>query len=71
MTEEDMILLREQKETAIGALSGNITEEQREQLTRLLTAIDDEIKHADEMPYSMLLHESMFEKGAHIGTVEP
>lgn len=61
MTEEQMILLRDHKESAIEALKRNITEEQRERLTKLLPAIDNEIKHADEIPYSKLMHDSMWE----------
>lgn len=55
MYEKDMIRLREQKEFAEEALSGVITDEQRERLTDVIRAIDAEIKNSPNMERSAIL----------------
>ena len=57
MYEEDMLKLREQRESAERALHTNITDEQRIRLERVINAIDGELKRADSLIRSELLHD--------------
>lgn len=57
MYEEDMLKLREQRESAERALHTNITDEQRTRLERVINAIDGELKRADSLIRSELLRD--------------
>lgn len=55
MREDDLIALREQRADAKRALKGNLSEEQRNRLERLVAMINTEVRNADSFAVSWLL----------------